>query len=328
MDTSILRIRKAALKAMPKALKTSLWLLKIIIPVSFTVSLLNYFGVIEYVSQYLEPVFSIVGLPGNAAIVFLSSIFLSLYAPIAIIATLPLDGRDIVILAVMCLIAHNLLVECAVQQKTGSNYLLMFLLRIFSAFLVAYVLNLFLPTDLSKLDVSQTVQVSVSLIDELFNWLVSTILLVFKMTLIICGLMVLQHILDEFKVLDYLSRKLSPVMDVLGLPHSVSFLWLIAHTLGLTYGAAVMMEEVATGKLVKEDAKMLNLHIAVNHSTLEDTFLFAAIGVPVLWMVVPRFLLSMLLVWCVRLLKIGLKCRKSLFNDTNHLSETNKNAPK
>ena len=328
MDTSIMRIRNAVIKAMPKALKTSLWLLKIIIPVSFTVSLLNYFGVIEYVSQYLEPVFSIVGLPGNAAIVFLSSIFLSLYAPIAIIATLPLDGRDIVILAVMCLIAHNLLVECAVQQKTGSNYLLMFLLRIFSAFLVAYVLNLFLPTDLSKLDVSQTVQVSVSLIDELFNWLVSTILLVFKMTLIICGLMVLQHILDEFKVLDYLSRKLSPVMDVLGLPHSVSFLWLIAHTLGLTYGAAVMMEEVATGKLVKEDAKMLNLHIAVNHSTLEDTFLFAAIGVPVLWMVVPRFLLSMLLVWCVRLLKIGVKYRKSLFINTNQLYETNKNASK
>lgn len=328
MDTSIMRIRRAVLKALPKALKTSLWLLKIIIPVSFTVSLLNYFGVIEYVSQYLEPVFSIVGLPGNAAIVFLSSIFLSLYAPIAIFATLPLDGRDIVILAVMCLIAHNLLVECAVQQKTGSNYLLMFLLRIFSAFLVAYVLNLFLPTDLSKLDVSQTVQVSVSLIDELFNWLVSTILLVFKMTLIICGLMVLQHILDEFKVLDYLSRKLSPVMDVLGLPHSVSFLWLIAHTLGLTYGAAVMMEEVATGKLVKEDAKMLNLHIAVNHSTLEDTFLFAAIGVPVLWMVVPRFLLSMLLVWCVRLLKIGVKYRKSLFINTNQLYETNKNASK
>ena len=80
-------------------------------------------------------------------------------------------------------------------------------------------------------------------------------------------------------------------------------MWAVAHILGLTYGSAVLIDEVESGELSLRDANFFNYHIAVNHSTLEDTLLFVAIGVPVLWMIVPRFVLAILIVWIVRFLQ-------------------------
>ncbi len=301
MATILQRTRSAVTSALPKAGKTTLWLLKIIIPISLAVSILQYTGVIEMIARYLSPVFSVIGLPGEAAIVFITSIMMSLYAPIAIIATLPLNPRDVIILSVMCLIAHNMIVETAVQSKTGSRYLTMFLLRIISAFVAAYFLNLMLPASIETNLVAADAREYLSFTDMLQAWLVSSFWLIVKILLIITGLMLLQNILKEFKILDIISRSLAPLMSVMGLPRNCSFLWFVAHILGLTYGSAVMIDEVESGELSRHDANLLNYHIAVNHSTLEDTLLFAAIGVPVLWMIVPRFVLAIVIVWFVRL---------------------------
>lgn len=303
MSHTASRIKSAVISALPKAKKTTIWLLKIIIPISFAVSVLHYLGVIDVIAHYLSPVFSIVGLPGEAAIVFITSIFLSLYAPIAIITTLPLDARDIVILAVMCLIAHNMIVETAVQSKTGSSYVGMFLLRIISAFVAAYFLNLLLPNEIDSAVVAGKVVTYDSFWAMLGDWGIGTLWLILKVVLIITGLMILQNILKEFKILDVISKSLAPLMSVMGLPKSCSFLWFVAHILGLTYGSAVLIDEVENNELSKHDANLLNHHIAVNHSTLEDTLLFVAIGVPVLWMVVPRFVLAIIIVWFVRFLQ-------------------------
>ncbi len=315
MSTTLSRIKSALISALPKASKTTIWLLKIIIPISLAVSILHYLGVIDIIARYLAPVFSVVGLPGEAAIVFITSIFLSLYAPIAIIATLPLDARDIIILAVMCLIAHNMIVETAVQSKTGSSYAGMFILRIVSAFIAAFFLNLLLPKEIETAVVQGKAVVYDSFWAMLADWGIGTLWLILKVVLIITGLMILQNILKEFKILDMISRSLAPLMTAMGLPKSCSFLWFVAHILGLTYGSAVMIDAVENNELSKHDANLLNHHIAVNHSTLEDTLLFVAIGVPVLWMIVPRFVLAIMIVWLVRFLHYFLlKKEKRLIN--------------
>lgn len=300
MLKSTLRIKSAVISALPKAKKTTIWLLKIIIPISFAVSLLHYFGTIDVIAQYLTPVFSIIGLPGEAAIVFITSLFLSLYAPIAIIATLPLNPRDITILAVMCLIAHNMIVETAVQSKTGSNYFSIFALRVISAFVAAYVLNLLLPKEIGTASVTGNAVVYESFWMMLKEWGIGTFWLIVKVSLIITGLMILQNILKEFKILDWVAKYLSPLMKVMGLPANCSFLWFVAHILGLTYGSAVIIDAVESKELSLHDSNLLNHHIAVNHSTLEDTLLFVAIGVPVLWMIIPRFVLAIIIVWGLR----------------------------
>ena len=138
MNTIYSRISSSAKQALPKARKTVWWLLKLILPISLAVSLLQYWGIIAYIAHYLSPAFSLIGLPGETAIAFISSLFLPLYAPIAVMATLSLDMREITILALMCLISHNMFVESAIQRKTGSSAVIMFMLRIITSFIAIF----------------------------------------------------------------------------------------------------------------------------------------------------------------------------------------------
>lgn len=304
MNSINLRIYNSAKSALPKAGKTVWWLLKIILPISLTVSFLQYWGVIAYMATYLSPAFSIIGLPGESAIVFISSIFLTLYAPIAIIATLPLDMREITILALMCLISHNLFVESAVQKKTGSSAIVMFVMRLIVSFVAAYILNLLLPEHIGSNRIAEKSIVFENINEMLIYWFIGAFRLIIKIVLIVTGLMILQNILNEFKILNYISQLFAPMMKMMGLSPDSSFLWFISQIVGLTYGSAIMIEAVENKQISKKDANLLNFHIAINHSLLEDTLLFVAIGVPASWIVGPRFILAILIVWSVRIIQM------------------------
>lgn len=294
------RILDSAISALPKSKKTVWWLLKIIIPTSLFVSLLNYYGVIAWISGYLTPVFSIIGLPGESAIVFISSLFLPLYAPIAIIATLPLDMREITILALMCLISHNMIVESAIQKKTGTSFFIMYSVRLMASFAGAYFLNLLLPERIGGSHQMSEVVIHPDFLSMITHWLISAGWLMLKIALIVTGLMMLQNILKAFNILTYLSRTFAPLMKFFGLSRESSFLWFVAQILGLTYGSAVIIDQVEQNEVSKSDANLLNYHIAINHSLLEDTLLFVAIGVPAIWITFPRIFLAMVAVWTAR----------------------------
>jgi hypothetical protein len=90
-------------------------------------------------------------------------------------------------------------------------------------------------------------------------------------------------------------------MKLFGLPLQSSFMWLVANVVGLAWGSAILIEYVKSGKVNKYEANLLNHHIAVSHSLLEDTLLFVAIGVNVLWITFPRLFLAIAVVWGVRL---------------------------
>ena len=301
MNTFFNRLFSATKSAFPKAGKTIWWLLKIIIPISFLVSLLQFSGLLSIFAVYMSPLFSLIGLPGESAIVFISSMFLSLYAPIAIIATLPLDIREISILALMCLVSHNLIVETAVQRKTGSSGFIMFSLRFVSSFILAFILHKILPEQpTSNVQLSHEV-INPTFTEMLITWLWSTFGLIVKIVLIVTGLMIMQQILKEFRLLDKIAALFAPIMKFMGLSPDSAFLWFVAQTVGLAYGSAIMTESVENKEISPKNANLLNYHIAVNHSLLEDTLLFVAIGVPAAWIVLPRLLWAIVVVWIVRL---------------------------
>jgi hypothetical protein len=58
-----------------------------------------------------------------------------------------------------------------------------------------------------------------------------------------------------------------------------------------------MISETEEGKLSREDADLLNHHIAISHSQLEDPLLFVAIGFPLGILIWPRILLAIIYVW-------------------------------
>jgi hypothetical protein len=76
---------------------------------------------------------------------------------------------------------------------------------------------------------------------------------------------------------------------------------LVSNTLGLAYGAAIMIDEAKNGRTTKAENDLLNHHICISHSNLEDILLFTAVGGSFIWMLLSRWAMSLLWVWERRL---------------------------
>lgn len=296
------RIRPCIIQAFPPAVKTVFWLLSITVPFSFIVLLMKLSGLLQFLARLFEPVFSLFGLPGEAALVFVTACFLNIYSCIAVIETLDLTGRTVTILALMCLISHNLPVETTVQKKTGSSLFKILLVRLLASFTGAFALNILLPQDGAALVLSQAGEglSGAGYAAEIRAWAVDMLYLCSKITILVLALMILQRLLEEFGVTYFLARILKYPLILLGIPHEAAFLWIVANTLGLAYGAGVIVDHIERGRLSFKHARILNYHIAISHSLLEDTCLFLAIGVSVWWITIPRILLAAIVVWLKR----------------------------
>ena len=55
------------------------------------------------------------------------------------------------------------------------------------------------------------------------------------------------------------------------------------------------------GRMTAKEGDLFNHHAAISHSILEDTVLYGAISLPVFWLILPRILLSIIVVWLERL---------------------------
>lgn len=296
-----------------RALATAWWIIKIVIPTSFIVSLLDYFGVIAFISTYTEPFFALIGLPGRAAVAWISSLLLPLYVPIAVMGSLSLNLREVSILALMCLLAHNLPVESAVQRRTGFPLWQSVPLRIFFSLLGGFLLNIIIPQGVADRlpDLAHSAVEATSLSGVLQNWFFSTLSLSIKLIVIITLLMLSQDFLKRKGLLSVIAKPLAPFMRLCGLKPESSFLWLIANIVGLAYGAGIMAQEMENCDADAIELHNLNRHIALNHSLVEDTLIFAMIGVSWYYLLVPRFIFALIVVWCC---KLGVFIKNRFFN--------------
>ncbi len=305
MNTSystLQRLVHSAAQAVRPALRSGLWILAITIPISLGVLILKLTGVLQLIAHVCGPVFGWFGLPGESALVFVTAGLVNIYACIAVIETLDLTGRTITILALMCLISHNLAVETAVQKKTGTSFTLILMVRLLASFAGAFILNLLLPADAQQqvITAGGGALATAGLWLELKAWAMTALILSAKIMILITLLMMMQRILEEFGVIAWISRFLKYPLMALGLPHQAAFLWIVANTLGLAYGAGVIIDHVERGQLSQDHTDILNYHIAVSHSLLEDTLLFVAIGASIFWITIPRVILAGIVVWIKR----------------------------
>lgn len=289
--------------ARPSAFKTIWWLTKIMVALSFIILLLQHLGIIEWISYWLTPIFSHFGLPGEAALAYVSGYFVNCYSAIAIMTTLELSTRAATILSVMVLCSHNMIVETAVQHKTGSSVIKIIAVRTLSAFILGWILNKIMPGNFENQIVENSIQDQLTFAVMLRQWALRTAKNILTMALLVYLLTLLQKILTEFGIIQYISKFLKPVMIFFGLPQKTAFLWIVSNTLGLAYGAGIMIEEAEKGETTKEENDLLNMHIGISHSNLEDLLLFTAAGGAYLWMLLSRWGMSFIWVWFFRVTK-------------------------
>ena len=293
------RIARCVKSVLPSTTKTCLWLVKLTVGVSFAIMFLKYFNILPWVSNLLTPIFNGIGLPGEAAFPFVTGYFVNVYAAISVAVAFDFDVRALTILSTMVLCAHNMITETAVQKKTGTSATRIVIVRTISAFTLAFFLNKLLPGEvMAQLQGGYDHKPEFMVLFK--EWLASTVTVVVKMTLLIYTLAILQKIMAEYGVIRWISRFLKYPLAFFGLPARTSFLWIVANTLGLAYGAAVMIEEVESGKVTKRDVDLLNSHIAISHSNFEDLFLLSAMGATWYVLLFSRWIGSFILVWELR----------------------------
>ncbi len=98
-------------------MKSSIVILKLVVPIYILADILFYYNLLEYITFIFEPITSFLNLPTETALAIVSGIFLNLYAAIAFAAPLGLSPKEWTILAVFLGICHALIVETAVMKN-------------------------------------------------------------------------------------------------------------------------------------------------------------------------------------------------------------------
>lgn len=288
-------------RSAPKGLKTAWWLIKITVPVTFAVMLMDYFGILAAIAGVTGPWFKYLGLPGVSAIVLITSMFTNVYSVVAVLTLLDLPLREGMILATMCLVSHGFIIETAVMKRTGSSVIGINLVRILGSFAVAFILNMVMPGSFSGIDKVYN-PVQVPFMEAVYAWFSSVSVTVLKIFILVNILLFLQQLMEEFGWIRIFEKPLAPVMSVMGLPRSTTFSWVVANIVGLAYGSAIMIDQREKGRMTKKDADLLNHHISISHSQLEDPLLFLTLGYTLHWLIWPRVIVAIAAVWLRRLI--------------------------
>lgn len=295
-------------KAWPMTTHTTLWILRLMLPISLLVQLLSHYGIIAWLAQYLDPMFQYIGLPGYTAIAFLTGAFVTTYAGLGVMLSMAITLRQATILAIMICICHAVVLESAILRKTGSSFWRMCVLRFATAFASGYCLNLVLPS----MDVpfaSVSIDAAESLSALLIDWSFGAVRMSLMVFGIILALMVIQRLMERFALIEKIAKHLSPLMDFFGLPRRTAYMWVVGNVLGISYGSAVMMDMEENGLITRSEANDVNYHLIMNHSMLEDTLVFATMGISAWVILTTRILFALIMVWGRKALIRFLKAR-------------------
>lgn len=269
----------------------TVWTLgKIIFPVTFIVVILQYTPVLPWITDLIAPFMGLFGLSGEAAVPLVLGNFLNLYAGIAGILSLEMTVKEVFILAVMLSFSHNLLIETGVALKVGVKLWVVLLVRLGLAFISAIVINLVWS---GGQEIAQYGMMPKQ--DEAVSGWGSILLLAFEkaafgilqLALIVIPLMIAIQIMRDLKWLDLFSKWMAPVTRGLGMKENTSMTLVAGLTIGLAYGAGVMIKAVQEDGVSKKDATLAFIFLVACHAVVEDTLIFIPLGIPIL----PLFLI-------------------------------------
>jgi hypothetical protein len=285
---------KAGIK---KGLSGFVWMLKIIVPISFFSALIEFSGIIDKIDFLLEPVLNLLNLTPMAALPLIVGMLTGIYGGIASMGVLPLTVNEMTLIAIYLLISHNLIQEGIIQGKSGLNPFKATLIRLIASIFTVIIVSLFLEPETGALVTKNTsVSTPPQFLMVLKNWFVATIYLSVKIFAIIMVIMILLETMKIFDMIQHIVKVLNPLIKIMGLDQRVGILWLTANVFGLAYGGAVIVEEAKEGYLARQELERLHVSVGINHSIVEDPALFLSLGLGAFWLWVPRFITAIIAV--------------------------------
>ncbi len=279
------------------------WMLKILVPVSFFTMLLQYSGWLNSLDFLLQPAMQVLGLPPVAALPLIVGMLTGIYGGIAAMIVLPLTQEQMTLIAVFLLISHNLILEGIIQGKSGINPIKATAFRLLASVVMVTAVSFCMSAETS-VETAALVSspAAVTFTALLKQWCLATARLALQILVIIVAIMVLLEAMKAYKISDHLVRVLNPILKILGLDRNVGTLWLAAAIFGIAYGGAVIVEETRQGHYDQEELQRLHLSIGINHAMIEDPLLFLPLGIGAFWLWIPRLVAAVAAVYFYNLL--------------------------
>jgi hypothetical protein len=301
MDHDSHPLLKGLISGLHKGWHGFIWMMKILVPISFLTALLQWSGWLGALDFLIQPLMSLLHLPAMAALPLLIGALTGIYGGIAAMMVLPLSRDQMTLIAIFLLIAHNLIQEGVIQGQSGLHPLKATFFRLIVATTTVILVSPFFETAAAiPLVQGSSVPVSPSFPQMLGSWGLSTLRLSVKIMAIIMGLMVVLETLKTLGWISTLVKLFTPFLKILGLSPKVGILWSTAVIFGLAYGAAVIVEEAKKGNLTKDELEGLHYSIGINHSMVEDPLLFVSLGLSAFWLYIPRLIMAIITVRLIR----------------------------
>jgi hypothetical protein len=285
------------------------WLLKILIPISFLTALFEYSGLLVHLDFILQPAMGLIHLPPSAAIAIIAGLLTGVYGTVAALTVIDLTTAQTTLVAVFILISHALIQEGVIQGKSGLNGIKAAVIRLLASAVTVWAMGFFLS---EPAGVATTGAVSASSQSQAFSamladWSAGALLLSLQILGIVMVIMLAMETLKVFDLVPAIVKALHPFLRIMGLDRQVGLMWVAAIFFGISYGAAVIVEEARDNEFDRRELEKLHISIGVNHSMVEDPLLFLPFGLNLLWLWIPRIITAMV---AVRLYGIWVRWRR------------------
>lgn len=271
------------------------------VPIIIGIKILEELGFIVILSNALEPIMELVGLPGAMGLVWATTMMTSLYGGLVVFASLivdtPMTLAQVTVVSCMMLMAHSLPIELRVAQKVGVRIGFSLLLRFLMAILFAVILNV-IYTEANWLQQPVTLLWTPEAANpSLLIWAMDQLINLVLIFVIVVALVLVLDILQHLKIIDLVTFLIRPILKVLGIGKEAETITLVGLTLGLSYGGALMIKEVEKGHVTPKEVLFSVSLLGLCHSLIEDTLLMMLISADISGILIGRLLFSIVIIY-------------------------------
>lgn len=257
-------------------------LLKIMVPALIVVKALDMLGATAALAWLLAPLMALVGLPDTLGIVWAAAMLTNIYTAMVVFLDYglqqPLSVAQVTVLGVMILVAHSLPVEGAVAKATGVSWRTTLCLRIGGALVLGGLLNLVYTLTGSLQHDSRMVWQPATADASLTGWALDQAAMLAMVLVVIAALMGGLRLLRVLGVERLMHALLAPVLKLIGIRREAANITIIGTTLGLSFGAGLLIREARSGALTRRDVFLTMGFLGLCHSVIEDTLLILLLG--------------------------------------------------
>lgn len=258
-------------------------LVRVMLPAVIAVKLLDHFGATDLLAQLISPAMDLVGLPKEMGIVWavalLTNIYTAMVVFFSIASTSTVSVADISVLGSMILIAHAIPVEGAIAKSLGISWRATLLVRVGGALLFGAILNLIYSSfQWNQEAISLAWQPSSELATGWASWILEQLQLFASIFIILSCLILTLRFLRVIGIEALLHKLLTPLLRGLTLGKEAANITIIGMTLGISFGAGLLIEEVKRGHITKRDTSLVVGFLGLCHSIIEDTLLILLLG--------------------------------------------------